>query len=185
MIEASGYGAEVIQHDPGYLTVCKKRARDDAEKLGYTLIPWGLEDSVACWCTASQVESILSTPFKRLVVPVGSGMTLAGILHKLAEKAPDTKVLGVMLGAEVSKRLDAYAPKGWRKMVKLVKAKQPFHSEAPEAARDFCGVPLDPVYEAKCVPFLKPGDLLWIVGRRTDPARPSNWAGRLGSRETA
>ena len=28
--------------------------------------------------------------------------------------------------------------------------------------------PTRPIYEGKCVPFLKPGDLLWIVGiRRT------------------
>ncbi|KKK60758.1 hypothetical protein LCGC14_3021180, partial [marine sediment metagenome] len=30
------------------------------------------------------------------------------------------------------------------------------------------GIKLDAVYEAKCIPFLEPGDLFWIVGiRRT------------------
>jgi hypothetical protein len=31
---------------------------------------------------------------------------------------------------------------------------------------DLGGVPLDPVYEAKCLEFLRPGDLLWIVAHR-------------------
>jgi len=28
------------------------------------------------------------------------------------------------------------------------------------------GLALDPYYEAKCVPYLRPGDLFWVVGRR-------------------
>lgn len=174
MIEATAYGAEVVQWDPGYLNVCKKRAKDDAEAQGYKYVPWGLEDPVAVSITSQQTIGMMRLPveFKRLVVPVGSGMTLAGILHGIAERKFEVPVLGVMLGAEVEKRLDQYAPKGWRKMVKLVKAKQPYHSEAPAADQLFHGVPLDPVYEAKCVPFMEPGDLLWIVGRRTQ-SRPA------------
>lgn len=29
-------------------------------------------------------------------------------------------------------------------------------------------VELDKIYEAKCIPFLKEGDLLWIVGKRKE-----------------
>jgi hypothetical protein len=39
-----------------------------------------------------------------------------------------------------------------------------YHQHAPVAALG--GLELDPVYEAKCLPFLRPGDLLWVVGRR-------------------
>jgi len=28
---------------------------------------------------------------------------------------------------------------------------------------------LDPIFEAKCLPFLQPGDLFWVVGIRQGP----------------
>ena len=37
---------------------------------------------------------------------------------------------------------------------------QPVHQER------LGGLALDPYYEAKCVPYLRPGDLFWVVGRR-------------------
>jgi len=175
MSEAKAAGAVILQHGPGRLSQVKAEAKKDAAKEGFTLIPWGLEHPEAPELTATQVQPIPKTA-KRIVVPVGSGMTLCGILKAIARKdAPPLPILGVVLGGNVEKRLDEYAPVNWRDMVKLIKSKQEYHAEAPAADQNFHGVPLDPIYEAKCVPFLKPGDLLWIVGRRSDPpAAPKN-----------
>jgi transposase len=30
----------------------------------------------------------------------------------------------------------------------------------------FCDIDLDPIYEAKCIPYLQEQDLLWIIGHR-------------------
>jgi hypothetical protein len=41
----------------------------------------------------------------------------------------------------------------------------------PAAAVTHCGLTLDPYYEAKCLPFMEPDDLLWIVGIRQSADR--------------
>lgn len=46
---------------------------------------------------------------------------------------------------------------------------QPWSDKAYQDLRkviELGGVRLDPIYEAKCVPFLLPGDLFWCVGIR-------------------
>ena len=160
-------GAEIVQHKPGYNTVIVARARKDAKTSGWTEIPFGMECEAAVRATATQVPCIPSdvTP-SRIVVPVGSGMSLAGILwglhHTLGQDAPP--VLGVVVGADPIKRLDAWAPPHWRDMVTLEPAGVDYHQHIEGKA--IGGVDLDPVYEAKCLPFLRDGDLLWIVGIR-------------------
>jgi len=169
MIEARAAGAEIIQHMPGYLSVLKARALKDAEQTGFAHIPWALEHPDTVFVTQDQVQN-LPPGLERIVVPCGSGMTLAGVLRGLNQfHKPLRPVLGVLLGGAIEKRLDQYAPKNWRKMVKLVRSKLPFHQEAE--TRALAGVDLDPIYEAKCIPFLKPGDGLWIVGRRSKPGQ--------------
>jgi hypothetical protein len=69
----------------------------------------------------------------------------------------------VSVGADPADRLDAYAP-GWRDRVTLVHSELDYHGHAP--ATRLGDLELDPVYEAKCLPFLEDGDLLWVVGRR-------------------
>lgn len=174
MREAKELGAEIIQHDPGYLSVVRARALEDAEKQKFYHIPWGLCMKQAVEYTLEQAM-MMDVGVKRIVVPVGSGMTLAGVLHGLIAFGHTRllPVLGVQLGGDPSARLDDYAPKDWREIVKMVGAKQEFHDEAPVQDQIFEGVRLDPVYEAKCVPFMQPGDLLWIVGNRGEQAKPS------------
>jgi 1-aminocyclopropane-1-carboxylate deaminase/D-cysteine desulfhydrase-like pyridoxal-dependent ACC family enzyme len=162
-------GAEVIQHRPGYNSVIVARAREDAERTGWREIPFGMECGEAVRATASQVAGLPWGQFGRIVVPVGSGMSLAGVLHGLvARGAGIPPVLGVVVGADPLKRLDAYAPAFWRDLVTLVPSGLDYHDEAPK--RMLGGVALDPIYEAKCLPFLRPGDLLWVVGIRQTAA---------------
>jgi hypothetical protein len=121
--------------------------------------------------TAGQVASLEGMPElpARIVVPVGSGMSLAGILTGLAgsERLAGIPVLGVRVGANPERRLDAWAPPGWRDRCELLDAGLPYEKPAPRTCWE--GLELDAWYEAKCVPLLRDGDLLWVVGTR-DPA---------------
>lgn len=156
-------GAKICQHKAGYNNVIIARAREDAEKNGFTLIPFGMECNEAVNQTKRQVQDI---PFevKRIVVPVGSGMSLAGILHGLLESETNIPILGVRVGADPVKRLDKYAPYKWRFQCELVKSKYDYHQEYSNPYLDH--IKLDPIYEAKCLDYLREGDLLWVVGIR-------------------
>jgi DNA modification methylase len=158
-------GAEVIQHNPGYNTVLISRAKKDADKRGWTEIPFGMECQEAVEQTRRQVLNI-PEGVKRLVVSVGSGMSLAGILQGLEDRKGGRRipVLGVMVGADPTSRLDAYAPEGWREWVTLVQSSQDFHAHAPRTT--WRGIRVDSIYEGKCLPFLEAGDLFWIIGIR-------------------
>ena len=105
-------------------------------------------------------------------MPVGSGMSLAGVLWGLRNRGglfQAMPVLGVVVGADPAKRLDKYAPPGWREMVELRPSGLDYHDAAP---RNRLGpLVLDPIYEAKCLPFLRAGALVWIVGVRQTVGR--------------
>jgi hypothetical protein len=57
-------------------------------------------------------------------------MSLAGILHGLAQAAFTVPVVGVVVGADPVKRLDKWAPKHWRNLCQLVQAGIDFHKPA-------------------------------------------------------
>jgi 1-aminocyclopropane-1-carboxylate deaminase/D-cysteine desulfhydrase-like pyridoxal-dependent ACC family enzyme len=163
VIMAKEAGADIIQHPYGYNNVIIKRARDDAEEKGYTNIPFGMQHIEAVNQTEKQVENIPNN-VKRIVVPVGSGMSLSGILHGLLKFDKKIPVLGIMVGADPIKRLDEYAPDNWRDMVKLERSELKYAKEA--TITKLGNLQLDPIYEAKCLPYLEKDDLFWIVGIR-------------------
>jgi len=165
---AMSAGAEVCRHKPGYNSVIISRAqRDAAAYPDWLYVPFGMETDVAVEETSHQAEA-LDVPCERVVVPVGSGMSLCGVLaglcaRQVARHLAPPRVVGVVVGADPTHRLDTYAPM-WRiSGTELLDAGVPYarHVEASVG-----GVDLDPVYEAKCVPFLEAGDLLWVVGHR-------------------
>ena len=160
--EAKLLGAEIIQHKAGYNTVIIARAREYAEQHGYTLIPFGMEHEEAVTQTRKQVANI-PKDVKRIVIPVGSAMSLAGLLWGLLDRNLSIPVLGVVVGADPLARLNQYAPPFWEQMVTLVKSERDYHDHVVASV---CGVGLDPIYEAKCAKYCKAGDLLWIVGHR-------------------
>lgn len=163
LVAAKSAGAEVVQHEAGYNTVIVARAREDAERLGWVEIPYGMESPEAVTFTAPQVVNI-PTGVRRIVNAVGSGMTLAGILHGLDEQGLDIPVVGVCVGHPPVDRLDRHAPADWRDRVEIVNHPSEYHDEAPVTVYD--GVQLDPWYEAKCIDTLQPGDLLWVSAIR-------------------
>lgn len=88
MIDVEAHGGELVQHKAGYNNVIIRRALDDAKTLpGWRYIPFGMEHPAAMACTRGQARALalniatgkLPKP-KRVVVPVGSGMSAAGVL---------------------------------------------------------------------------------------------------------
>lgn len=157
-------GATLVPVRPGHNSVITARAREWAEQHHlWREIPFGMECKEAVRATAGQVAN-LPPEVKRLVVPVGSGMSLAGVLYGLLEHDRRPPVLGVCVGADPDRRLRRWAPPLWRMMVDLVLADVDYHRPAP--VTQWGAVTLDSVYEAKCIPYLEPGDGLWCVGIR-------------------
>lgn len=155
--------AQLIFHRGGYGSVIARRARDEAASTGWTLVPFGMECSEAVLLAARQAANVPSAA-QRIVVPVGSGMTLAGILMALFQKGRQLPVVGVVVGADPTRRLDKWAPGVWRSMVQLHWSRLPYKRPAKDV--QLGQVSLDPFYEAKCVPYLREQDCLWIVGQR-------------------
>jgi len=157
---ARAAGAEVVQHRAGRNSVIVARARADAAARGWREVPFGMECEQAAAATAEAARAADWRGVKRIVVPVGSGMSLAGVLAGSPKRLP---ILGVVVGADPERRLDKWAA-GWRDRVQLERSALDYHDHAPDTKLGPIG--LDPVYEAKCLPFLRAGDLLWCVGIR-------------------
>lgn len=157
-------GAEVVRHQAGRLSVLKARYRTDAEQHPKWLaVPFGMAMQEYRGDVAAQAEHLPAIE-GRLVVPCGSGTTLVGILQGLGPEHADTEILAVQIGHDPTGTLDELAD-GWRDRVTLVEAPEAFDDDAPRTRLG--DLRLDPMYEAKCLPHLHEGDLLWCVGRRT------------------
>ncbi len=129
----------------------------------WALIPFGMQCRIAVGLTAEQVGGI-PAGVKRIVVPVGSGITLSGVLRGLRVAALDIPVLGVVVGRDPENTLDLYAPRGWRDMCTLVRSIFPYSYRCTEVMLG--DIELDEIYEAKALPYFKPDDMFWVVGKR-------------------
>jgi len=161
--DAVKHGINLVRHKVGYNNVIIKRAKDDCLDNDRFYIPFGMECEEAVNQTAGQVKDI-PTDVKRIIIPVGSGMSLAGVLTGLVDNNIKIPVLGVVTGADPTKRLDKYAPVFWRTMMTFAKSELDYHKKVVDNVLN--GINLDPIYESKCIPFVKDGDLFWIVGNR-------------------
>jgi threonine dehydratase len=156
--EANG---EIIQHVFGRNNVIISRAKKDALEKNFTYIPFGMECQEAIDLTSEQVKNI-PQEVKRLVVPVGSGITLSGIIQGIKKYNYNIEIFGITVGANPLKRLEKFVP-DFSNYCKLFSSKYDYHTKIEEKIGD---INLDPIYEAKCKEFIKSGDLLWIVGKR-------------------
>ncbi|MFJ9126983.1 hypothetical protein ACIRJS_23110 [Streptomyces sp. NPDC102340] len=96
------------------------------------------------------------------MVPVGSGITLAAILRGLRIAENPTPVLGVRVAGDPTSTLNRHAP-GWDACATLITSRAAYADTVPNRLGDLV---LDPHYEAKVLPHLRAGDLLWAVGVR-------------------
>jgi 1-aminocyclopropane-1-carboxylate deaminase/D-cysteine desulfhydrase-like pyridoxal-dependent ACC family enzyme len=169
------HGATVYQVEAGYNLVIINRSRIAARKYGYKEIPFGMETIEAINQTRKQLKHI-PNQIKRIVMPVGSGMSLAGVLWGLIDLKINIPVIGIVVGADPKERLDKYAPRNWRKRVQLIKSDSPYHEYyKKEEFTYFNDILLDPIYEAKCIPYIQKGDLFWIVGQRASMGIPTDY----------
>ncbi len=162
--EASAEGAELIRHPHGYNSVIIARAREDVQKNGGAEIPFGMVSKAGVELTAAQVDNAqIPDGVQRIVIAVGSATNLCGLLWGCRRQAIHLPILGVVVGARPEKRLKQFAPPWWEKQVTLVNSGVDY---AEKVDAHIGNLPLDPVYEAKCLKFLRLGDLFWIIGIR-------------------
>lgn len=181
MTAAEKAGATLVQHRPGYMNNLRKYAMDDAEERYWRFVPMSMESEMAVQGTAHQIKNLPWGKFKRIVVVVGGGLSLAGIMRGMAwamtargaitdrEKVlAHIPILGVCIGKDPHKSLDKWCPSYWSKVVTLTLASLPYDKPVkwPFDTLGDNDINLDPYYEAKCVEHLLPGDLFWIVGIR-------------------
>ena len=162
IVQARELGAKIIKHRPGYNSVIIARARRDSENTGFKEIPFGMQSRYAIRQTAAQVKNLPIGQIKRLIVPVGSGMSLLGIIQGLQDLGANVPILAVWVGADPKRRLSAFCP-DWRDRIELVKSDYKYDKYLD---KQIGPIDLDPIYEAKLVKYLRPGDLFWLVGIR-------------------
>ena len=168
--EALDCGARRVTCNPGFNTHLAFRAKRYAQRKGpsWREIPFGMETMEAVNQTMAEVQNI-PREVKRIVIPLGSGMSAAGVLTGLLLEWQFTKrripVVGVLVGADPTRRLDQYAPLFWKLEMEMVGSMKGYYK--PATRTTLAGVKLDPHYEAKCIPYLMEDDLLWVVGLRS------------------
>lgn len=167
-------GHEVFQWFPGFNHVISSRVKEDTKRLQtgsaskWLEIPFGMEFQEAIQCTANQVSNLPLTQIRRIILPVGSGMTLIGILVGLKNMGiTNIPIIGITVGKDPIDTISKWATKysvDYQNMVKLIKSPLDYHKKSPITM--WQGIPFDPIYESKIIPFIKPGDLIWLVGHR-------------------
>jgi len=155
-------GANIIQVPVGYETNINHKAKLYSNKHNFIYVPFGMDTEDAHILTSNQVKNIPDN-IKRIVVPVGSASSIIGIIEGVKKYKPHIKIIGVVVGANPLRKLNKYVP-DWEQYATLEHSKLKYSTPAPVSK--FGDLQLDPYYEAKTIPFIKKGDLLWIVGVR-------------------
>lgn len=144
---AREHGAEVINHVPGYLSVCEARAVRLAEQSGYTVLPFGLDDPRFIEALADIASSMPVHPDEVWSV-AGSG-----VLQRALQLAwPRARFFAVQIGK---------VPDAGRADVHIApeKFEQPAAVQPPFPSVDY--------YDAKAWAFVKKhatkGALFWNV----------------------
>lgn len=153
----------------GYNSVICSRAEKFAKENGFFYIPFGMECLENIEITKHQVKNMPSD-VKRIIITCGSGMSLISVVKGLEfYNMANVKVVGIQVGKDPTRNLNKFL--GYKNNLfgnavdySIIKSPLEYH-QVPNITT-FCGIGLDPIYEAKCIPFLEKGDLLWIVGKR-------------------
>lgn len=156
-------GGEVVQVKPGYLSQCRSVAIKEAQVRGYEFVSLSMESQLAVNSTRRQVSGSIPKEARRIVIVVGGGVSAAGLLWGLQDAKLEIPVLGVRIGRDPRKQLNRWCPMGWQRSMRVVTAPEPYEQQVDNV---WCGIEVDPYYEAKCLQFIEPGDLFWIVGIR-------------------
>ena len=147
---------------PGYNNIIVARAKEYAQNRGCGYVPFGMECAKNVEVTSEQVKNI-PEEVKRIVIPVGSGMSFSSIISGMTKYGVNKPVLGVRVGKDPSKIINEYAFGLEFVDYEIVTSGVDYHTAVEEYVGDY---QLDPIYEGKCREFLQSGDMLWVVGRR-------------------
>lgn len=152
----------------GYNSVICHHAEEFAKNNNCYYIPFGMECSDNIEITKHQVQNI-PEQVKHIVMPCGSGMSMISVIRGLNHyKMYDKKVTGVIVGKSPQKTFERFLPNNLfeTNMIEYNFVHSPNKYDEIPTVTCIDDVELDPVYEAKCIPFVNDGDLLWIVGKR-------------------
>ncbi len=151
----------LIRTDVGYLSTIKKQSLDYANDNNYFYIPFALEDEITIEINKEQIQNI-PDEVKRIVVPIGSGMNFISILKGLEEYNKNIPVLGIQVGLDPTKNIQKFLG-NTNIQYEIIKSELPYDKHPKEYKLG--NISLNKTYEAKCLPYLKAGDLLWIIGK--------------------
>ena len=171
-------GAEIdasarVAYEPA-LAAAIERWRDAHDGVGY-VVRFGinLEDDPAA-ILGSTAEQVRNTPaaVRRIVVPVGAGVTVAGVLMGVATYRPDVQVVGVgIAGYDRREAISRMAGRpGHGRLAWHIVEGIAYSTLVPRAVVD--GFDLDPIYEAKAHDWMREhehddGLAFWVVGDST------------------
>lgn len=161
-------GATIHRTKVGYNNVLMSQSFIFSAQKKYAYIPFGLECQETIDINMHQVKNIPDA-VKRIVVPCGGGMNMIAIIKGLDYYGMvDKEVVGVVVGKEPKSVFEKYIRNDLfaSNLVKYSFVYYPYDYHTKPKETTICGIELDEVYEAKCIPFLEKGDLLWIVGKK-------------------
>lgn len=153
---------EIIRCTCGYNNVIIANARDYAINRECGYVPFGMECAENVEVTSKQVQNI-PDEVKRIVIPVGSGMSFSSVVTGMTRYEIGKPLLGVRVGKDPKKIIEEYAEGIEFMDYEIVQSDIGYHNAVDAWVGE---VNLDPIYEAKCREYLQEGDLLWIVGHR-------------------
>lgn len=161
-------GTTIHRTKVGYNNVLMSQSALFAKENGFFYIPFGLECQDAIDINMHQVQNIPSV-VKRIIVPCGGGMNMIAIIKGLEYYGMiDKEVIGIIVGKEPNNVFKKYVQNDLFNQTKIKYGFEhylfDYHTKPKETVID--GIDLDEVYEAKCIPFMQDGDLLWIVGKK-------------------
>ena len=161
-------GATIHTTKVGYNSVLIANASKFASDNNFSYIPFGMETQIAIDTNMQQVQNV-PKEVKRIVIPCGGGMNMISVIKGLEYYGRyDVKVIGVVVGKKPNKTFDKFLSNTIFEQMhvkwEFVEYPYSYHVKAKKTMID--GVELDEMYEAKCIPFLQDGDLLWIVGKK-------------------
>jgi 1-aminocyclopropane-1-carboxylate deaminase/D-cysteine desulfhydrase-like pyridoxal-dependent ACC family enzyme len=166
------YGADIhILAKIGYDHVLAKKLIK--LNTGFFLVKFGINykkhANAIFWSNANQVQNI-PDKLDYLVIPVGSALSMAGILRGIKKyKKSVKKIIGVQVGASRSKVLRSYLPFNFNTRYTLVNS----GIDYAKKIRFEKPIPLDPIYEAKAYKWMvehlknkKRKTLFWVIGNQ-------------------
>jgi hypothetical protein len=169
--QAVANGAMTVEVYPGYPNVVEAKAKTEAEATGAYYLPPRNSRRLAVELSAFQVANAVECNPQRIVVPVGTGTTLAGIIVGCSRYGWNKPMAGVVVGMNPERHIrQCLGEFAWPTWLSFVPSGTGFKQKAKEHILG--GIELDRYYAAKCIPFMQKGDLLWVTGRSVGlPAR--------------